>query len=159
MSVELRIPAFALVPLTGATGSGKTTFARKHFAPTEVLSSDELRAAITDDPNEQGATHGAFEILHLIAARRLARMKLMVIDATNVEQLARKPLIERARRYYAQRVAGVLDVPLKTLKQRGSARLDRSVPAQRIAWQQRELQAPLLDLGREGFASVHLLRS
>src|SRR3954447_6070808 len=40
---RLEIPDFALVVLIGATGSGKSHFAAKHFKPTEVISSDYAR--------------------------------------------------------------------------------------------------------------------
>ena len=84
----------------GASGSGKSTFARKHFKPTEVLSSDFCRGLVADDENDQTATKDAFEILHFIAAKRLAAGRLTVVDATNVQPEARKPLVELARQYH-----------------------------------------------------------
>ncbi len=65
--MNIPLPEFSLVLLVGASGSGKSTFAAKHFKPTEVLSSDWCRAAVSDDPNDQGATKDAFELLHFIA--------------------------------------------------------------------------------------------
>ena len=35
--MKLAIPELSLVVLVGASGSGKSTFARTHFKPTEVL--------------------------------------------------------------------------------------------------------------------------
>jgi protein phosphatase len=40
------IPDLALVALVGASGSGKSTFGRRHFQPTEVLSSDFFRGLV-----------------------------------------------------------------------------------------------------------------
>ena len=96
MSVKITIPELSLVVLVGASGSGKSTFARAHFRPTEVLSSDSCRALVSDDESDQTATGDAFDVLHFIAARRLARGKLTVVDATNVQPEARKPLVALA---------------------------------------------------------------
>ena len=55
---ELSIPELSLVVLVGVTGSGKSTFARAHFTPTEVISSDFCRGLVADDENDQSATTG-----------------------------------------------------------------------------------------------------
>src|ERR1700757_1673371 len=94
---ELGIPELCLVVLVGISGSGKSTFARAHFKPTEVISSDFCRGLVADDENDQSATTDAFDVLHYIAGKRLAAGRLTVIDATNVQREARKPLIELAR--------------------------------------------------------------
>jgi hypothetical protein len=69
---EFSIPNLSLVVLIGPSGSGKSTFARKPFLQTEVLSSDYCRGLVSDDENKQAATTDAFEVLHYIAAKRLA---------------------------------------------------------------------------------------
>ena len=79
------IPALSLVVLVGASGSGKSTFARTHFRATEVISSDFCRGLVSDDENDQAASKDAFEVLNFIAAKRLAAGRLTVIDATNVQ--------------------------------------------------------------------------
>ena len=91
--MKITIPKLSLVVLIGPSGSGKSTFARKHFLPTEVLSSDCCRGLVSDDENNQAATNDAFEVLHFIAAKRLALGRLTVVDATNVQPEARKPLV------------------------------------------------------------------
>ncbi len=83
--MEIKIPKLSLVVLVGPSGSGKSTFARKHFLPSEVLSSDYCRGLVSDDENDQSATTDAFDVLHFIAAKRLTRGHLVVIDATNVQ--------------------------------------------------------------------------
>src|SRR5207248_8522905 len=99
--MTIAIPELALVVLVGASGSGKSTFARRHFKPTEVLSSDVCRGLVSDDENDQAATRDAFEVLHFIAAKRLAAGRLTLVDATNVKADARKPLIALARQHHA----------------------------------------------------------
>src|ERR1700726_5039043 len=98
--MEIKIPELALVVLVGAAGSGKSTFARTHFKSTEILSSDFCRGLVSDDENDQAATNDAFEVLHFIARKRLRSGKLTVIDATNVQPEARKPLIGLAREFH-----------------------------------------------------------
>lgn len=50
--MNIKIPKLTLVVLIGPGGSGKSTFARKHFLPSEVLSSHACRAMVSDDENE-----------------------------------------------------------------------------------------------------------
>src|SRR6266481_5780881 len=98
--MQISLPNLSLVVLIGPSGSGKSTFARRHFLPTEVLSSDYCRGLVSDDENEQAATSDAFDVLHYVAARRLARGRLTVVDATNVQPESRRPLVELARKFH-----------------------------------------------------------
>src|SRR4051812_23291473 len=111
--MKINIPELSLVVLIGPSGSGKSTFGRKHFKSTEILSSDFCRGLVSDDENNQAATNEAFEVLHFIATKRLAAGKLTVIDATNVQMEARKPLVALAREYHCLPVAIVLNLPPK----------------------------------------------
>ena len=117
----LTVPELALVVLIGASGSGKSTFARRHFKPTEVLSSDFCRGLVSDDENDQAATSDAFDVLHYIARKRLAAGRLTVVDATNVQPEARKPLVALAREYHVLPVAIVLDLPEALCQERNRA--------------------------------------
>ncbi len=94
--MKIGIPELSLVVLIGASGSGKSSFAREHFKPTEVLSSDFCRGLVSDDENDQAATKDAFDVLNYIAGKRLAAGRLTVVDATNVQPEARKPLVTLA---------------------------------------------------------------
>src|SRR5690242_2688405 len=105
------IPELALVVLIGPSGCGKSTFARTHFKPTEVLSSDYCRGLVSDNENDQAATKDAFDVLHFIARKRLAAGKFTVVDATNVQPEARKPLVQLAREFHCLPVAIVLNLP------------------------------------------------
>ena len=122
----ITIPELSLVVLVGPSGCGKSTFARKHFKPTEVISSDYCRGLVSDDENNQAATKDAFEILHYIAAKRLAAGKLTVVDATNVQPEARKPLVALAREYHVIPVAIVLNLPTRLCEDRNRDRPDRN---------------------------------
>ncbi|WP_434417859.1 polynucleotide kinase-phosphatase [Nannocystis pusilla] len=154
----LVIPELAVVAMIGASGSGKTTFARKHFKPTEVLSSDFCRGLVSDDENDQQATGDAFELLFTIARKRLDRRLLTVIDATNVKTEARKSVLALAREKHAMPVAIVLDVPTKVCLERSQQRSDRSLGAPLIRQQCSLLRQSLRELKREGFRYVYVLR-
>lgn len=124
-ALVLRIPALSLVALIGASGSGKSTFAARHFAPTEVLSSDHYRAVVGDDPNDQSVTNAAYDALHHIAGLRLALGRLTVIDATNVKPQDRAGLVHLAHEHDTLPVAIVLDIDERVAHARNATRPDR----------------------------------
>src|ERR671926_1057690 len=105
--MKITLPELSLVVLIGASGSGKSTFARRHFKPTEVLSSDFCRALVRDDETDQSATEDAFAVLHYIAGKRLAAGRLTVVDATSVQPEARRVLVTLAREHDVLPVAVV----------------------------------------------------
>lgn len=155
----LRIPQTSLVVLIGASGSGKSTFAAQHFAPTEVISSDHCRGLVSDDENDQSATTAAFEVLEFIAGKRLETGRLTVIDATNVQPNARKSLVALAKAHDVLPVAVVLDLPVSVGVERNAARPDRNLGAHIVKRQHDQLRRSLRGLRREGFRSVHVLNS
>ncbi|MFF2848415.1 polynucleotide kinase-phosphatase [Streptomyces sp. NPDC058001] len=159
MTRTLHVTDLSLVVLIGATGSGKSTFARRHFKATEVLSSDFCRGLVSDDENDQSASRDAFDVLHYIAGKRLAAGRRTVIDATNVQSESRKQLVRLAREYDVLPQAIVLDVPESVCAERNAARPDRAgMPRHVIQRHQRELRRSLRGLEREGFRKVHILR-
>ncbi|MGP4089921.1 polynucleotide kinase-phosphatase [Streptomyces sp. KR55] len=155
----LPVTDLSLVVLIGASGSGKSTFARRHFKPTEVISSDFCRGLVSDDENDQSATRDAFDVLHYIAGKRLAAGRRTVVDATSVQPDARRKLIELAKQYDVLPIAIVLDVPEQVCAERNAARVDRAdMPRRVIQRHTRELRRSLRHLEREGFRKVHILR-
>src|SRR6266516_1350386 len=158
-TMKISIPNLSLVVLIGPSGSGKSTFARKHFRPTEVLSSDACRGMVGDDENNQAVTNEAFALLHFIAAQRLALGRLTVVDATNVQPEARKPLIELARKYHCLPVAIVLNLPERLCQDRNKGRVDRDFGPHVIRQQSQQLRRSLRGLEREGFRKVFILSS
>src|SRR5688572_13667970 len=159
MTTELKIPELSLITLIGISGSGKSTFARKHFKETEVISSDRCRAIVSDDENNQAATEDAFELLHYIAAKRLKNGLLTVVDATNVQTESRASIIRLAREYHCIPVAIVLDVPERICEDRNDLRPDRNFGRHVIAQQKSQLKRSLKKLKDEGFRHIHVLHS
>ncbi|MET8854431.1 polynucleotide kinase-phosphatase [Amycolatopsis sp. NPDC004625] len=157
--MKLTVPDMALVVLVGASGSGKSTFARTHFAPTQVLSSDFFRGLVADDENDQSASADAFDALHYVAAKRLAAGRTTVIDATNVQRASRASLVKLAKEHDVLPTAIVLDLPLGVCVARNAGRPDRDFGDHVVRRQRGELQRSLKSLEREGFRRVHVLRS
>jgi protein phosphatase len=156
---ELSIPELSLVLLVGVTGSGKSTFARAHFKPTEVIASDFCRGLVADDENDQAATPAAFEVLRFIVGQRLKAGRLTVVDATNVQPEARRDLVLLAREYDVLPVAIVLDLPERLCAERNAHRPDRDFGPHVIRRQRGQLRRHLKGLGREGFRTVHVLHT
>jgi protein phosphatase len=157
--MQIKIPQLALVVLIGPSGSGKSTFARKHFLPTEILSSDACRALVSDDENNQAVTKNAFEVLLFVAGKRLALGRLTVIDATNVQPEARKPLVELARQYHCLPVALVLDPPEQVCQERNRGRNDREFGAHVVRNQKSQLRRSFRGLRKEGFRHIFVMET
>ena len=157
--MNIAIPELCLVALIGPTGSGKSHFASRHFRPTEVVSSDNCRAMVADDANDQSATPDAFALLNYITATRLRSGRLTVIDATSVQPEARKSLVELAREHDCLPVAIVLNMPEALCLARNRERPDRQFGGRVVRQQAQQLRRSLRGLKREGFRHVFVLKS
>lgn len=157
--MKITVPELSLILLVGPSGCGKSTFAVQHFKPTEVLSSDYCRGLVSDDENDQTATKEAFEVLHFIARKRLAAGRLTVVDATNVQQDSRKPLVALAREFHVLPIAIVFDFPEKLCHERNRSRPNRDFGSHVVRNQAQQLRRSLRGLEREGFRGVHIFRS
>ena len=157
--MKITIPDFCLVVLIGTSGAGKSTFARRYFKPTEVISSDYCRGLVDDDENSLDATGDAFALVHAIAEIRMKRRRLAVIDATNVRQEDRAHLVRIAKKYHALSVAIVLNPGEDICHERNKSRPDRQFGPHVIRQQTASLKRKIRQLDREGFRYVHELRS
>jgi protein phosphatase len=157
--MKVSIPELSLVLLIGPSGAGKSSFGRKHFLPTEVVSSDFCRGLVSDNENDQSATGDAFDLLQAIVRKRLARGRLTVIDATNVQPESRKSLIELAREFHVLPVAVVFDLPERLCQDRNVNRPDRQFGSHVIRNQIQQMRRSLRGLEREGFRHVFKLSS
>jgi predicted kinase len=150
---RITIPRNTLVLLVGPAGCGKSTFAARHFRPTQVVSSDACRAMISDDPADQRVTPLAFELMHSIIAMRLRLGRLTVADATNLKREDRRPLAKLAQQSGFNTAAIVFNLPLDLCLARNRGRR-RVVPADAIALQYDLLLESLPTISREGFRYV-----
>jgi len=157
--MEIKVPELSLVLLVGTSGSGKSTFAKKHFGKHEVVSSDECRGIVSNDENNLKATNDAFDVLNFIIGKRLKNGHLTVVDATNVQKEARKGLVTLARQYHTLPVAIVLDLPERVCEQRNANREDRNFGNHVIRQQKQQLKRSIKGLKREGFRKIYILKS
>lgn len=157
--MKIEIPEYALVLLVGASGTGKSSFAAKHFLPTEVISSDRMRGWVADDETDQSATGDAFDVLRYVTEKRLKARRFTVIDATNVQPEARRGLIALAKKWHALAVAIVFDLPEAIAIERNAARPDRQFGAGPVKRQTQALKRSMGKMKREGLRFVHRLRS
>ncbi|MDR2140412.1 MAG: AAA family ATPase [Deltaproteobacteria bacterium] len=155
----IKLPSFCLVCLVGISGSGKTTFARRHFQVTQILSSDHFRALIADDESDQSVSADAFSCLYHLAKKRLKHKRLTVIDATSVQKRARLSLLKMAQAYQCPAIAIVLSPPLARCQKMNLTRPRRQTPPEVVAKQHRELLESLPLLASEGFAGIYHLQS
>src|SRR5882672_11193743 len=153
------MPELSLVVLIGPSGCGKSSFARTHFKPTEVLSSDYCRGLVSDNENDQAATGDAFDVLHYVARKRLAAGRLTVVDATNVQIESRKPLVALAREFHVLPVAIVLNLPEKLCHERNQNRPERQFGPHVVRNQSQQLRRSMRGLEREGFRHVFTMTS
>jgi predicted kinase len=154
------VPDPSLVLLIGAAGAGKTTFAARHFAPDEILSSDAYRALVSGDEGNQAASRVAFRILHRELERRLGAGLLTVIDATNATPRNRAQLLDRARAAGVPAVALVFALPAAVVLDRNATR-SRRVDEDVVRHQLEQVAVAAADgvLVGEGCAMVSILRT
>lgn len=156
---QLQLPELSLVMLIGVSGSGKSTFAKKHFKDSEIVSSDQCRSMVSDFENNQSATEDAFDLLNYIIGKRLKNGLLTVVDATNVQPKDRAKLVALARTYHALPAAIVLDLPEKVCQERNKLRSDRDMGQHVIRQQSAHLKRGLKKMKYEGIRKIHLLKS
>jgi protein phosphatase len=157
--VLIEIPEFALVLLIGASGTGKSSFAGKHFLPTEVVSSDRARGWVADDETDQSATADAFDLVHAVIEKRLKNRRFTVVDATNVQPESRKGLLALARKWHALAVGIVFDLPEALAIERNALRPDRQFGPGPVRRQTMALRRSMRGLQREGLRYVHMLKT
>jgi predicted kinase len=149
----LRLIRPSVVVLCGPAACGKSTFAAKHFRPTQIISSDQARALVCDDERDQRFQTQAFALVHFLVEQRLSINRLCVVDSTALTVTARKTLLELARRFHVPAVVLLLDVPLDICLQRDAQR-QRSVGQATIERQYSLFEQAKSSIRQEGFDQV-----
>ena len=155
---RIEVPATALVLMIGAAGSGRSTFAARHFPAEAVVSSDQLRALIGGDESNQSVTDAVFQRLHDVLDHRLGAGLLTVVDATNTDWMRRAEVIRSSRRHQRPAIAIVFDLPLEVCLARNTSR-SRTVRAGVVKRHVAEVRRDRDRLDLEGFAAIYVLAS
>ena len=157
--MRIELPEFSLILLVGPGSAGKTTFAGKHFLPTQILSSDLFRGMVCDDENEQSVTKDAFELLYHTAEKRLEHRRTTVIDATNLQRSDRQKMIALAKAQNVHAAVVVLNLPESVLRERNLTRKNRRLPEAVLRSQLMALRFCMRKFKKEGFRFVYVLDS
>lgn len=155
---DIRIPRDALVVLCGLAGSGKSHFAGRYFVPSQVVSSDECRRMIADDPADQACSGDAFKLLYHIVDKRLKFGRLTVADSTAISHDVRVDLLKLARKHRRPAVLVVFQVPEGVCLERDQQR-DRKVGWEVIQDQAQRFRRAMEGVNREGFDAVYWVSS
>jgi len=155
-TLEINLYKPHLIVLIGAAGSGKSTFARKHFRITEIVSSDYCRALVGDNEEVQYYSKQAFELFYFIIQKRMELNKLVVADSTALNKSVRQELLRLARRHYYPATAIILNTSLETRLARNSSR-NRVVPQDVMLRQQAMLEVALQEVHSEGWDKIYIL--
>jgi predicted kinase len=154
----IRLTRPSVVVLCGPAACGKSTFAARHFRPTQIVSSDQARALVSDDERDQRFQTQAFTLLHCLIEQRLSINRLCVVDSTALTLSARQSLLELARRYRVPTVVLLLNVPLETCLDHDAKR-ERTVGRQVIERQYQLFEQAKAAIKQEGFDQVVELRA
>jgi len=150
---EEPLPDPALVVLVGASGSGKSTWARQRYRSAEVVSSDDLRGVVGSGRHDLDASAEAFALLDLIVAGRVRRGLTTVVDTLGLDDVRRTGWLDLARRQGLSAVVVAFDTPADVCRRRNAER-DRPVPARVLTQQVRGLRPVLESLAGEGWDRV-----
>jgi F420-dependent oxidoreductase-like protein len=149
--VGIRLPDPCLVVLVGASGAGKSHWAAEWFDPGQVVSSDRLRAVVGAGEDDMRASRDAFDVLELIADRRLRRGLTTVIDSTGLDAKRRAAWLALAERHGMPAYAVLFDPPEAVVRERARG---LGVPSRVVTAQLRDVAGAGQALRGEPFAAV-----
>jgi protein phosphatase len=153
----IRLVRPSVVVLCGPAACGKSTFAARHFRPTQIISSDHARALVCDDERDQRFNPQAFALVHFLIEQRLSLNRLSVVDSTALTAEARRALLEIARKFQVPAVVLLFDVPLATCLANDQKR-ERMVGEAVIERQYRLFEQTKAALKDEGFERIIVLK-
>jgi len=151
--MEPPLPDPALVVLVGASGSGKSTWARARYRAAEIVSSDDLRGVVGSGRHDLDASVEAFALLDLIVGGRVRRGLTTVVDTLGLDDVRRTGWLDLARAHGLPAVVVAFDAPADLCRRRNADR-DRPVPAKVLTQQLRAFRGVLDALPDDGWDRV-----
>jgi predicted kinase len=159
------VPQRSLVVLSGPAGAGKSTFAlrvvQSHndegFRSTMIVSSDQCRAMVSDDENNQQANRDIFDLFHYIIFKRMLQNRFTIADSTALQSEARHRLLSLAARHSYHTCLLIFNIPPEICAYRDKQR-HRLVGEQVITFHNGLLQRVIQEAPGEGWDQVHILR-
>lgn len=145
--------------LVGPSGTGKSSFAERHFRNTEVVSSDHCRGLVCDHEDNQAATQDAFDLLHTIVEKRLKNHRLTVVDATNLLAKDRAGLLKVAKNYHAPVVAIIFNLDIDVCLERNNSRPNRQVKPSVVKEHIQSLKSSRKQIKKEGIHQFFTLNT
>ena len=110
-----------LILLAGPSGSGKTTWIAQNKKDNWVIiGSDDIRAELLKDADDQTQNKRVFQIAHERAAAAMMEGKVAVLDATNVRERDRQFAIRETGADYVTVI--LFMTPLKEAQRRNRMR-------------------------------------
>ena len=110
-----------LLMLAGLPGSGKSTFAREIASrqPFLVLESDRLRKTLVPQPQYTADEHSrVFRACHRLIDEFLGQGYPVILDATNLGQRNRRPVMDIARKHNVPLAIVVVTAPPELARRR-----------------------------------------
>ena len=142
-----------LIVLCGPAGSGKSRWAQDRYPAPAIVSSDDCRERIGDDPADQSVSPGAFSLFRMILRLRLAAGRPAVADSTALEPATRRVLMDIAREAGVEAVLVLMDMPIELCRERNRGR-DRQVPEVILVRHAGQMKAALAEVGEEGWDRI-----
>lgn len=137
--------------MVGLPASGKSFEADTLGAV--VRSSDALREELLGDVQEQGSNGLIFDLLHSLVKADLYSGADTVLDATNINALRRKALLEELSLLPCKKVCIFMKTSYAVCVDRNCKR-KRNVPTEVMERMKRKLQEPTMD---EGWDEIRII--
>lgn len=155
--------------MVGIAGSGKSTIAKEieysirmsspkydeygRADKVVLISSDDIRAEILGDVNDQSQNDKVFSHVHKLIKQAVKDYNHIIVDATNITIKNRRAImncLDNKKDYH--KVAYIVNTPIEKCKENNSKR-DRKVPDYVIDNQAKKFEIPFAN---EGFNSIFL---
>jgi len=150
---RVRLIRPSIILLCGPAACGKSTFAERHFRPTQIISSDWARGRVCDDERDQRFQSQAFALVRYLTELRLGLNRLCVVDSTALTPPHRREFLELARHYQVPCVVFLFDIPLEKCIERDRTR-ERTVGGPVIERHYLAFTQTKAEIHQEGFDQV-----